>query len=222
MNRRFVKIFESTYSRYTNGGVLVGDVVVFKPKAINHPDFEANEEMKIKIKSLIDGGYNLRIINIKNNFPVAMGGNNDNNIVRRNALADIGQEIAPGRYYNMVTVPLETLQVVSGTRPEKDQSPEHYNEVQPDINLPQVRDKITYKPRTNIKPKPLEKPNEDNEFAIGYQTLQSNIGGKNVPGDRQLNNTNVEIPSSPNVMAKDPGSYTASYLPKNVQDYTKR
>ena len=128
MNRRFVKLFESAYSRFTNGGLLVGDVVVFKPKALSHPDFESNEELKLKIKSLIDGGLNLRVVNIKNNYSAAMGGNNDNNINRRMALVDIAQEIAPGRFANYVTVPLEVLEIVSGTRPEKDQSPEHYNE----------------------------------------------------------------------------------------------
>ena len=221
MNRRFVKLFESAYSRFTNGGLLVGDVVVFKPKALSHPDFESNEELKLKIKSLIDGGLNLRVVNIKNNYSAAMGGNNDNNINRRMALVDIAQEIAPGRFANYVTVPLEVLEIVSGTRPEKDQSPEHYNEPQKDINLPEVRDKVVYKPRINIKPKPPEKPSEDNEFAVGHQTMKSDVNGKIVAGDRQLNNTNVAIPASPAEGQKDPVSYTAKYMPTQVVDYTK-
>jgi hypothetical protein len=215
VNRRFVKLFESAYGRYTNGGILVGDVVAFKPKAINHPDFESNDELKIKIKSLIDSGYNLRVVNIKNNFPVGMGGNNDNNINRRMALADIAQEIAPGRYYNYVTVPLDVLVVVSGIRPLKDQNPDHFNEVQPDINLPEVRDKIKRDSRINIKPVSPEKVSEDEEFSTGRQTRTSDMGNKkDSSGDRSLNNSNTVIPSSPNVTHKDPANYTADYLPK--------
>ena len=222
VKRRFVNIFESVYGRYTNGGFLVGDVVVFKPKALSHPDFESNEELRQKIKALINGGLNLRLVNIKNNFPLAAGGNNDNNIIRRGALADVAQEITPGSLHNYVTVPLEVLTTVAGIRAANDQDPEKFNEPQKDNNLPEVRDKVIYKARINIKPKPVEKPSEDNEMSVGYQTMKSDQGGnKNVAGDRTLNNKNTPIPSSPDAWAKSPASYTAHYLPKNVIDHTK-
>ena len=212
--RRFVKIFESNLNRYTNGGLLIGDIVAFKPKAIHHPDFENSEELKMKIKALMDGGLNLRVVNIKGKYPAVMGGSNEDNIVRRNALVDVAQEIAPGRYHNTITVPIEVLDVIYGTRPDKDQSPEHFNDVSPEINLPSIRDNQKRAGRINIKPTAVDKPSEDNEFAVGTQTMKSDVDGKLSKGDRELPIKNTAIPSSPAEGHKDPAKYTAGYMPK--------
>ena len=217
MKRRFVKLFESAYTRSTNGGKLVGDIVEIDPKALNHPFFDGDEETKFKLKAMMNSGFNLRIINIKGKYPAPMGGNNDDNINRFEGYADVGTEIAPGRTTNHLTVPMEILKVVSGTQPEKDQSPENYNGTQLGINLPEIRDRLKYKARINIKPKPPEKLSEDEEFSPGRQTRTSDVGNKkDSSGDRALNNFNTPIPASPNETRKDPASYTADYLPKNV------
>jgi len=200
MNKRFIKIFESTISRYTNGGFLVGDIVKIKPDAIRHKSFESNEEMKFQLKDLMSSDLNLRIVNIKNKYPNVMGGSNTDTIGRQEALVDIAQELAPGRYHKYITVPMDVLVEINPNVP----------------NLAPIPDSVKRKGNIQIKPGVPEKAEEDNEFSPGNQTQKSVVEphGKNVKGDRELPTSNTQIPSSPAVGQRDPVSYTAEYLPK--------
>jgi hypothetical protein len=226
VNRKFTKLFESYLGRFTGGGLLLGDIVSFKSGVVNHPDIKGNEIMKTKIQELLASDLNLRVISIKNGTPMPFSGDNDNNISGRNNEVVIAQEIAPSRYWNYIAVPREVLEVKT---------------VYP--NLPPIPDSWKYKAKINIKPELLKKAEEndeavaksgpdpmlknddtsitDKEFSISNQTRRSTVGNKNVAGDRELDNKNVKIPSSPAEGQQDPASYTANYMPKTVVNYTK-
>lgn len=123
MKKRFIRLYENNIDRFTNGGFLVGDIVKIKPGSYNHKAFEGQEEIKAQIKSLIDSDLNIRIINIKNKYPGVMGANNTDYINPFGRTVDIGQEIAPGRYYNTTSVPdaiLERIPTYPGLPPIPD------------------------------------------------------------------------------------------------------
>ena len=52
MEKKFIKVCESAISRYTRGGVLVGDYVEFVKGYKSHPEFK---ELHDNIKDAIDG-----------------------------------------------------------------------------------------------------------------------------------------------------------------------
>jgi len=200
MNKKFVKLYESALQRFTNGGFLAGDVVVFMKDALSDPWFKSlGTNTQEKIKSMINSGLNLRISAIKNVRPNVMGaGNTDYTGTEVNV--DITSEIAPGRYMDFVTVPGRLLEPVS-SYPNLPEVPEIFKKNDPSK-------------RVNIKPKKVKDEAEEVPFLKPGETRKSDIGGKLDTGDRSLLNKNVSIPSSPAVNHKDPASYTAAYLPK--------
>lgn len=202
MKRRFVELYESALQRYTDGGFLAGDLVVFKDGALRDPWFKSlGSNTQEKIKSMIDSGLNLRVSAVKNVIPNVMGaGNTDYNNTQVNV--DITSEIAPGRYMDFVTVPGSLLQ------------PKHtYPNLPP---VPEVLKKDDPGKRAHIKAKPVKDEAEEVPFYSPMQTRLSDLGNKKLSrGDRELLNTNVKIPSVPATGAADPASYTAKYLPKN-------
>jgi hypothetical protein len=226
VNRKFTKLFESYLGRYTGGGLLLGDIVSFKAGAVNHPYIKGNEAMKAKIQELLASDLNLRVISIKNRTPMPFSGDFDQNISGSNTEIVIAQEIAPSRYWNYIAVPREVLEAKSCYP-----------------NLPPIPDSWKYKAKVNIKPELVKQAEEneeavaksgpdpmlknddtsitDKEFSISNQTGKSTVGTKNVAGDRELENKNTKIPSSPADGHLDPASYTANYMPKTVIDYTK-
>jgi len=111
--KRFLKLYESTINRFTNGGFLTGDVVKLKANAFNHKAFDGQEETKSHIKAMIDSDLNLRVTNVKNAYPAVMGAGNTDYMNPEGRIVDIAQEIAPGRYYNTITVPAEVLDRVT-------------------------------------------------------------------------------------------------------------
>ena len=201
MKRNFVNLFESAMQRYTLGGFLAGDVVVFKEGAFNDPWFKGlGTNTQEKIKSMANSGLNLRISAIKNVLPNVMGANNTD-YTGTDVNVDIVSEIAPGRYMDFVTVPGKLLQP-KGTVPNLPDVPEVFKKDDPGR-------------RVHIKAKKVSDEQEEVPFYSPAQTRVSDVGNnKLAKGDRVLNNTNVKIPSSPAVGAADPAQYTAKYLPK--------
>lgn len=111
--KRFLKLYESTINRFTNGGFLTGDVVKLKPNAFRHKSFGDNSEIKDQIKAIMSSDLHLRVTNVKNAYPAVMGAGNTDYINPEGRMVDIAQEIAPGRYYNTITVPGEVLERVT-------------------------------------------------------------------------------------------------------------
>lgn len=201
MKRNFVELFESAMQRYTLGGLLAGDVVIFKEGAFNDPWYKSlGENTKEKIQSMVNSGLNLRISAIKNVLPAVQGaGNTDYTGTDYNV--DITSEIAPGRYMDFVTVPGRMLQPKS-SYPNLPEVPEVFKKDDPSR-------------RVNIKPKKLKDEAEEVPFLSPKDTRLSDLGNKKLSkGDRELLNTNVKIPSSPVQGQSDPASYTYKYLPK--------
>lgn len=200
MSRNFVKLYESWMQRYTLGGFLAGDLIVFKENALRDPWFKDKGINTVeKIKEMMNSGLNLRVSAVKTVLP-AVGGAGNNDYNNGEVVLDITSEIAPGRYKDFITIPAHLVQPKSS-----------YPNL-PDV--PEVFKKDDPSRRTNIKPKKLKDENQEVPFLSPGQTKLSDIGNKKLSkGDRELNNTNVKIPSSPAVGHADPASYTAKYLP---------
>ena len=200
MNKKFVKLYESALQRYTNGGFLAGDVVVFKEGAFSDPWFkELGENTKQKLKSMAGSGLNLRVSAVKNRFP-GVGGAGNTDYLGTESNVDITSEIAPGRYMDFATVPARLLEPKSS-----------YPNL-PDV--PEIFKKDDPSKRVNIKPKKVKDEAEEVPFLRPGETRKSDLGnGKLAEGDRELLNKNISIPSSPAKDARDPASYTAKYLP---------
>jgi hypothetical protein len=203
MDKRFNKLFEATLSRYTRGGFLASDRVKFVDNALKNDFFKNQpESVKTAVEELINSGLNLRIRNVKSAMPAVMGAGNPDNYGYSFSV-EIVPEIAPGTYDVNKAVTVPAILVA------------HLND---GINLPPVPDKLKYDNKVQIKPKPVEevlKTEDKNNFSPVAQTHTSNVDGKPSKGDRELNNANVVIPSSPAVNQKDPAAYTAQYLPKS-------
>lgn len=198
MNKRFVKLYESIRTRYTNGGFLANDVVKFKDDALRDSFFkDVPDDYKKEVEAYIKSGDTLRIKNIKSTMPAVMGaGNTDYNGYSFNA--EVCREIAPGKFSNdAITVPVHILTSV-------DSYP----------NLPEVPAKFNYDDKTHIDPKPVKDESEEVPFFSPNRTRTADLGnGKDTKSETHLSGKNVKIPSNPAKGAKDPASYTAAYLP---------
>jgi hypothetical protein len=198
MNKRFVKLYESIRTRYTNGGFLANDVVKFADGALRDPFFkEVQDDYKKEVERYITSGDTLCIKNIKSAMPAVMGaGNTDNNGYSFNA--EVCREIAPGRFSNdAITVPVHLLVRV-------DSYP----------NLPEVPAKHRYEDKSHIDAKPVKDEGEEVPFFSPGRTRTADLGnGKDSKSETNLSGKNVKIPSMPAKGAKDPASYTAAYLP---------
>lgn len=197
--KRFTQIFESTLSRHTNGGFLTSDLVKLKKNALSHVEFETNEEMKFKLKAIMDSDLNLRIVNIKNKYPAVQGGVNTDTNLPFGRIIDIAQEIAPGRFHNFISVPEEVLERI-----------ESYPNSSP------IPNSLKRDDTTQIEPIPVD-IEEDEECMLSprHLTHKSDDGkGHLIKGDRELKNTNTKIPAEPAKGQADPADYVARYLPK--------
>lgn len=201
MKRNFVNLFESHMQRYTLGGLLAGDVVVFREGALKDQWFKSlGSNTQEKIKNMINSGLNLRVSAVKNPIPNVMGAGNTD-YTGTDVNVDITSEIAPGRYMDFVTVPGRMLEPKCSV-PNLPEVPEVFKKDDPGK-------------RSHINPKKVSDEQEEVPFYSPGQTRLSDLGNKKLSaGDRELKNTNIKIPSVPATGAADPASYTAKYLPK--------
>lgn len=200
MDKKFVKLYEATLSRYNRGGFLTSDRVKFVDGVLRN-DFFKNQPDSVKdaVKSLIDSGLNLRVKNVKSFLPATMGaGNSDYNGYSFNI--EIVPEIAPGLFDVNKTVVVPSNLLV------------HQND---GINLPPVPDQFKYNNNVKIAPEEPKIADTNNFLTPKHQTHNSDVNGKMVAGDRELGDKNIKIPAAPAVNQKDPAAYTAMYLPKN-------
>jgi hypothetical protein len=199
MNKRFLKLYESTLTRYNHGGLLAGDVVKFVDNALNDPCFKnVQDEYKKQVEILIKGGKNLRVVNIKSTMPAVMGaGNPDYNGF--SFYVEVGEDQGGARVTGTTTVP-QFLLVRVNDYP----------------NLPKVPDQFKYQDKTHIDPKEVKDEAEETPFYAPGRTRTSDRGNKkDTKSETSLGNKNVVIPSSPAIGHKDPASYVANYLPKH-------
>jgi len=201
MEKKFIKLFEATLSRYTRGGFLTSDRVKFVDKALSHDFFKnAPTETKAAVQELINSGVNLRVRNVKSFMPAVMGAGNPDDFGYSFNI-EVVPEIAPGLYdvNKAVTVPSTLLDRFSDYP-----------------NLPPVPDKLKYDNKVQIKPSEVTINDDKTMLTPRSKTHLSDVGDKKLEtGDRELKNVNVKIPSKPAEGHKDPASYTAQYLPKS-------
>jgi len=197
---KFVKLYESAIQRFTRGGFLTGDLVKFVDGAFKDEFFNGQGKNYVeRAKYFNDSGLNMRVSAIKAVRPTIHSGDVQNEAEK--FLIDVTLEIAPGLYKDFLTIPAHLL-AHCDTYP----------------NLAPVPDSLKRKGDVNIDPKTVDVKDESELMSSPHrQTTTSDLGnGKDSPGDRKLNNTNVKIPSSPAVDTKDPAvaKSTARYLPK--------
>ena len=181
MQNKFLTLVENNITRYTNGGMLIGDIVTL---ASNYKSDDAFKELPKDVQSAIEDFFksndlNKRIVNIKTYYPTSAPNNDDN---RGNCFTvEVAAETAPGRYdkEHKITVPSSVLVIMK-----------------PDgSNLPPVPSSLKKKERRTLKPVPYE---EDEEMPNNpyVQTMMSQDGDKLTRGDRKLLNQNIKIPSN--------------------------
>lgn len=202
MNKKFIKILESTINRYTRGGFLVGDIVKFKDGFKNMPSFKAlNDEIQHRLITYATSDLPIRISNIKNHYPSNQPGNDDN--MNGMVSCDISQEVMPGKFYEYVTCPADLLERI-------DAYP----------NLTPVAGSQHYDNKENIKPITVDEYQEDEQEIVKTQTRQTSqnpeIGSASAPSQTNLLNTQVKIPhgSDTGKLADQGGtkSYTSIYM----------
>jgi hypothetical protein len=197
MNKRFFKLYESWLTRYNHGGFLQGDIVKFKADALKH-DFiktQANDVVK-NIEDLLKDGRTLRVTNVVNKYPSVMGAGNPDNI-GPDFTVEVGLDEGGGRIY-------KTAEVHIGMLDKIDTTP----------GLEEVPGRNKYDNKIKIKPVEVKDEAEEVPFYSPARTRTADLGNKKLaPTESKLKNVNTAIPTSPNVNAKDPASYTAKYMP---------
>jgi len=206
MQNKFLTLVENNITRYTNGGMLVGDVVELVSGYKSDEHFKKlSDEMKKAVADFFHiSDLNKRVINIKTHYPSKNPGDENN---RGDCFTvEIAAETAPGRYdkEHAITVPSTILKVVP----------------QDGSNLPSIPTSIRKQERINHKP---VSPEEDEEVPNNpyLQTLMTQDGNKLTRGDKSLNNFNTIIPSKPDASMKDPAvkgfSKVYSKLPAKIK-----
>lgn len=191
---------ESTISKFTRGGYLVGDIVTFKKNFQSLDSFKKlSDAVKARLQDYATSDLPVRVRNVKNLYPSNQPGNLDS--MNGEVVLDIAQEIAPSIYKEFITVPGDLFDTV---------------EAYP--NLTPVANSLKYDNKVNIKPVPVAKYQEDEQNLDQVKHSRTTQQGDKVkPSETTLNNKNVVIPhGSDQPIDKQAGkkSYTSVYLGK--------
>ena len=198
MKKRFLKLYESWLTRYNHGGFLMGDIVKFKPNALKHPFIATqSDDLVNNIKEIVKDGYTLRVINVINKYPAVMGvGNTDD--TGPNFTVEVGEDQGGGRIFKSAIVHVGMLDKIDTTP-----------------GLEEVPDRNKYDNKIKIKPEVIKDEDEEVPFYSPARTRTADLGNKKLaPTESKLKNVNTVIPAGKNAIDKDPGTYTAKYLPK--------
>jgi hypothetical protein len=104
MEKKFVKICESAMSRYTRGGVLVGDYVEFVKNYKKHQEYtQLHDNIKDAVEELIKSGLRIRVTGIDEYFPVRFPGSSD--MTNGKVTVKIAADQGGGRYMYSLVVP---------------------------------------------------------------------------------------------------------------------
>ncbi len=137
MQKKFVKLYENIISRFTNGGLLVGDYVNFVK---GHDKFEEFQGLASNVKELIvqmlETGLQIRVVGIKDIYPLSRPGNPDTRN-GNNISIDIALDNGGGRMTHYVTVPRCCIEPIPSDG----------------INLPKLPDKFNFR---DVKGEPEE------------------------------------------------------------------
>lgn len=153
---KFLKLFETVYSRYNQGsGFLAGDAVTFKKNYKSDPWFKSQcETVQQEIIRMAEGvgkQFNVKVSAIKSEKPRAAGGLFIQDYA--SDMADIVEEHAPGAWRNIKTVPLSILENL------------HSN-----TNLQEPAEDATRENNVNIKPEEIA----DNKDEVSSKQTKGN------------------------------------------------
>lgn len=159
---KFDILLESTRARYTQGGLLVGDLVRVKKEALTSEWAKKQAGNLIeKLKEFVDTPLNVRISAVKALRPAVAGSVQAENQVD-DYYCDVVIETAPGLYADFITLPINLLEYI-----------------EPDNNLAQVPDVLKQKSPDGT-PTDVEISETDDPIDVVKQT-QSKEGDKELP-----------------------------------------
>ena len=186
--KRFLQICEAALGRLQLSGFLTGDTVKFTKAFKSNKSYTSlHPSIQQEIDEMIDMGVNIKVVNIKNKYPSAAPGSDQN--TTGDVTVDIALDYGGGRYIKNVSVPTDCLEVIN-TYP----------------NLDEIPDAIRRDNQITLKPEPVEDFTND-------QANKSDVGNNKLEvGDRKLAQQNIPIPASPAEGVPDPGSYTGHYM----------
>jgi hypothetical protein len=122
MEKKFVKICESAMSRYTRGGLLVGDYVEFVKGYKTHDYYKnLNSNIQDAIEELIKSNLRIRVCGINDYYPTNFPGNPD--ISNGKVVVKVAADQGGGRYLYSITVDpclLQTLDFYPNLAPLPD------------------------------------------------------------------------------------------------------
>lgn len=111
-NSKFLMLYETIYNRFKQGaGFLEGDVVKLKSDFKSTEGYKTlSDSVKQRLEDASKSGYNLRLgrLHTPNNNAGALG----INVGLPATHADLYEEKSPGNFGNLVTVPVDLLEVV--------------------------------------------------------------------------------------------------------------
>ena len=190
MARKFLKLIENTIERYSNGGLLTGDLVKLAGNYKSKDGYKnLSDDMKEYIDSYFDTDKNYYIVNIKTSVGTQGPGNNDN---RGDSFkVEVAKELANGRYDNQGKVTLD------GDLLQK---------IDTGINRHPVPDSDKYDNKVQIEPKAV---GEEDEVEVTRVTQQGDSVKKS---ETSLPISNTKIPASPASPSQSVGNYTAQYM----------
>ena len=111
-NSKFIPLYETIYNRYKSGsGFLEGDLVKLKEGYKGTEEYKSlAETVKARLQNAVESGLNLRLGRL--HTPQASVGGYGTNPGLPATHADLYQEMAPGNFGNLVTVPIALLETI--------------------------------------------------------------------------------------------------------------
>lgn len=149
---KFDTIFESTRGRYTQGGLLVGDLVRVKKEAVTS-DWAKKQAPNLiqKLKEFIETPLNIRVSSVKALRPAVASSIQPENQVD-DYYCDVVIENAPGLYASFITLPINLLEYI-----------------EQDVNLADVPD-VLKRDTPSGKPEELNVQETDSPVDVVKQT----------------------------------------------------
>ena len=191
MAKKFLTLVENNITRYNNGGVLVGDVVLPVKNYKSLPAFKMlAPEVQKYVEDFFSMEKNIRITDIKTKYPTGAPNDEDNRGV--SFYLELSHELAPGLYdlANKVTVPRDLVYLnnsYSNWPPTDEYKHKEKRTRGVDITKDKYREEA-----------------EESPYNPYLQTLYSQDGNKLRKSDTSLNNVNVTLKSTPNSTMRDP------------------
>lgn len=104
MEKKFIKLIETTITRATRGGFFVGDYVKFVKNYKSKKEYkDLNDSIKEEIDNLAKSKLNVRIVGINDKQPLRYPGNAD--LMTGEVVLALAEDQGGGRTYGNVFVP---------------------------------------------------------------------------------------------------------------------